>query len=232
MNRILHLAFAMLIVLTNSAIAEIEPTQDADPPSTAVTQWTDSMELFMEHPVLAADVPGRFIIHLTILDGFQPVRDGTVTMKFQGPDGAPQEFVATELLREGIFTPTVRLPRSGTYKFELSYAGHGATSTFNIPDFIVYKTAGDIPKEPEEESRNEVAFLKEQQWKIPFATTPAVVREVKKAAWAIGEVLPSPAAYIEIVAPVDGAIQAANPGDLALPGSHVARGDVDRKSVV
>jgi cobalt-zinc-cadmium efflux system membrane fusion protein len=226
MNRILHLAFAMLIVLTTPAFAEIEAIQDADPPSAAVTQWTDSMELFMEHPVLAVDVPGRFIIHLTILDGFQPVRDGTVTLKFQGPGEAPQEFVATELLREGIFTPTVRLPRSGTYKFELSYTGHGASSTFDIPDFIVYETLKVIPTEPEDDSSDEVAFLKEQQWKVPFATSTAVVREVKKAAWAIGEVLPSPAAYFEIVAPVDGAIQAGNEGDLALPGSHVSRGDV------
>ena len=243
MNRILHLLSALLMVLAAPAFAEteqdhghdhgptpdiahVEQTQDADPPSNAVTQWTETMELFMEHPVLATDVSGRFIIHLTILDGFQPVRDGTVTLTLRGPGGASQEFAASELLREGIFTPTVRLHRAGDYEFELSYDGPNATSTFHIPDFVVYETAKAIPKESEEDPGDEVAFLKEQQWKIPFATAPAVIREIKQAAWAIGEVMPSPAAYFEIVAPVDGVIQAGDIGDLALPGSHVSRGDV------
>jgi len=39
-------------------------------------------------------------------------------------------------------------------------------------------------------------------------------------------VRPWPTAYVEVVAPVDGMIQAGDIGDLALPGSHVSRGDV------
>ena len=34
-------------------------------PSVAVTRYTDLMQLFMEYPLLVANQPSRFIIHLT-----------------------------------------------------------------------------------------------------------------------------------------------------------------------
>jgi len=243
MNRILHITLALLMILAAPAMAENEqdhghdhgPTADAtgdehahgaDTPSVAVTQWTDSMELFMEHPVLVADHSGRFIIHLTILDGFQPVRDGSVSLIFRGPGGFSHRVFAGELLREGIFAPTVSLPYPGVYEFELAYDGPSTKSTFHIQDFVVYSSVDAVPVETEAEAADEIGFLKEQQWKVPFSTSPAAIREIKSAAWAIGEVLPSPMAFVEIVAPVDGIIQVGDAGDLALPGSHVSRGDV------
>jgi len=194
-------------------------------PSVAVTQWTDKMELFMEHPVLLTGRPGRFIIHLTFLDGFQPVHDGRVTLHFEGPAGKTHEVVAKELLREGIFAPTVQLSQPGSYKFVLSYRGPELSDVFHIQNFVVYQAVGAIPAEAMEEPSGEIGFLKEQQWKIPFATAKAEVRDIKRAVWAIGEVLPSPSAYAEIIAPVDGVVQVAADGSLALPGSMVNQGD-------
>ncbi len=221
MNRILHITLALLFLIAVPALAESEDT-----PTVAVTQWTESMELFMEYPVLVTDQPGRFIIHLTILDGFQAILDGSVLLSFRGPSGTNHQVSADELLREGIFTPSVSLTKPGAYDFDLTYTGPSASSTFHISDFVVYDSAGTVPTEPDGEVVDEIVFLKEQQWKIPFATSSANVREIKSAAWAIGEVMPSPTAYVEIVAPVDGVIQVGGADDIALPGSHVARGDV------
>jgi RND family efflux transporter MFP subunit len=236
MTRILRITIALLAILAAPALAGSEQehgndnlekqAQGPETPSIAVTQWTEEMELFMEYPVLVADSPGRFIIHLTILDGFQPVREGAVTLRLSEMDGTTHETVEAELLREGIFAPTVRLPREGPYEFDLSYRGPGASSSFNMDDFTVYAAADAIPVEAEEEASDEIAFLKEQQWKVPFATSEAVIREIKRAVWAIGEVLPAPTAYVEIVAPIAGVIQAGDADDLALPGSRVRRGDV------
>jgi RND family efflux transporter MFP subunit len=215
----------LLLVVASVAIAGGDHVDD-DTPSVAVTQWTDHMELFMEYPVLVAVEPGRFIIHLTILDGFQPVREGEVELVFTSPAGKIHEIEATELLREGIFAPSVSLPEPGAYRFRLSYLGPEVHDTFHIDDFAVYPTADAIPAESEEGPADEIGFLKEQQWKIPFATVEAEVREIKSSAWAIGEVLPSPRAYAEIVAPVDGVLQVGAGDELALPGSAVQRGDV------
>ncbi len=192
--------------------------------SRAVTHWTDEMELFMEYPVMTANKPGRFIIHLTILDGFQPVREGAVKLSFVTNDGHSHDVVETELLREGIFTPTVELHDVGNYEFALVYNGPEVRDSFNISGFAVYASADQIPHSEEVEIGDEISFLKEQQWKIPFATAESETREVKRSVWAIGDVLPSPNAYVEIVSPVDGIVHVGESGRLALPGILVKRG--------
>ncbi|MCH7878895.1 MAG: efflux RND transporter periplasmic adaptor subunit [candidate division Zixibacteria bacterium] len=194
--------------------------------SAAVTLWTDKMELFMEYEAFTVNEPGRFIIHLTILDGFQPVREGSVKLTFVAEDGHTHNIVATELLREGIFTPTVELDDPGRYKFALVYNGSVVRDSFSIDGFTVYQSPGQIPHTELVESGEEIGFLKEQQWKIPFATTEVETREIKRSVWAIGEVLPSPSAYVEIVSPVDGVVSVGESGQLALPGSIVKRNDV------
>lgn len=194
-------------------------------PTVAVTRWTDSMELFMEYPEMVAMRSGRFIIHLTELDGFQPVREGRVTLTFTASDGSREERSADSLLREGIFAPDIGLTEPGVYRFDLVYEGRGVSSTFRIPDLRVHAAASDIHGHGEHDD-GAITFVKEQQWKIPFATAAAVEGELKRSVWAIGQVLPAPTAYIEITAPIDGIVQVSSEDDLALPGAHVARGDV------
>ncbi len=204
--------------------ADAHPAGD-ELPTVAVTQWTDTMELFMEYPEMVAARSGRFIIHLTVLEGFQPVRAGKVTLTFTAADGSREVRSADTLLREGIFAPDIGLREPGSYEFELAYEGPGASSTFTIPDFRVHASAAAIHSHGDE-SGDEIAFLKEQQWKIPFSTATATQREMKRSVWAIGQVLPSPAAYVEITAPIDGIVQGADAGALALPGAFVTRGQV------
>lgn len=203
--------------------ADAHPAAGDELPTVAVTRWTDTMELFMEYPEMVATRSGRFIIHLTVLEGFQPVREGKVTLTFTTTDGSREVRTAESLLREGIFAPDIGLKEPGAYRFELAYEGPGVSSTFTIPGFRVHASAGEIHAHGDE-SGGEIAFLKEQQWKIPFATATATEREMKRSVWAIGQVLPSPSAYVEIAAPIDGIVQGADAGDLALPGARVARG--------
>jgi len=149
-------------------------------PTVAVTQWTDTMELFMEYPEMVAMQSGRFIIHLTILDGFQPVREGKVILVFTAPDGTREVCTADSLLREGIIAPDIGLKEAGAYDFDLTYEGPEVSSTFRIPDFRVHASANAIHAHGDEPG-DEITFLKEQQWKIPFATAPAVERVIDGA---------------------------------------------------
>lgn len=194
-------------------------------PTVAVTLWTETMELFMEYPEMVARRPGRFIIHLTVLDGFQPVRDGGITLAFTAPGGARVAHTADALLREGIFAPEVSLEQPGIYAVDLTYEGPAATSTFRIPRLRVHASTATVHAH-DDGADDGIVLLKEQQWKVPFATEFAVEREMKRSVWAIGQVLPAPAAYVEISAPIDGIVQVVDDGDLALPGAHVSRGDV------
>ena len=192
-------------------------------PTIAVTQWTDRMELFMEYPAAVELQHTRIGIHLTILEGFQPVRRGGVTLVFDGPAG---RFRATadEPLREGVFVPEVLIPAAGDYTLTLTYEGPEIRETFTVP-FPVHGGSSAIPAPAPEEGET-IGFLKEQQWNVPFATATVEVRDIRRGAWAIAEVLPNPGAYAEIVAPVDGVVQVGGGENLALPGSMVERGDV------
>jgi RND family efflux transporter MFP subunit len=205
---------------------DAEQMEDREEITIAVTQWTDKMELFMEYPACVVNVPSRFIIHLTVLEGFLPVLDGEVELRFTDAGGQVRRVVEKELLREGIFTPTVTLPNPGKHDFELVYRNSEMSDAFLIADFTVASSYRELQPENEVESGDEIVFLKEQQWKIPFSTTDAEVREIKSSVWAIGEVLPSPASYAEIVTPVDGVIQTDDMSTLALPGSSVHQGEV------
>jgi RND family efflux transporter MFP subunit len=197
---------------------------EAERPTIAVTQWTDRMELFMEYPVAVEMQKTRFAIHLTILDGFQPVREGSVTLVF---DGAAGRFRVTsdELLREGTFAAGALVPAAGRYTLTITYEGPDLREEFVIDDFIVHE-GGSVPSPEPGDASDQIGFLKEQQWKVPFATSAVEIRDIRRGAWAIAEVLPNPGAYAEIVAPVDGVVQVAGGDNLALPGSSVERGDV------
>ncbi|MFN2371535.1 MAG: hypothetical protein ABR506_10370, partial [Candidatus Krumholzibacteriia bacterium] len=196
---------------------------EAEAPPVAVTLWTDEVELFMEYPQMVAARSGRFIIHLTVLDGFQPVRAGRVVLTFTAPDGRREVRTADTLLREGIFAPDIGLVAAGPYAFELAYEGPDVSATFTVPGFRVHAAPVHAHEDEEEEG---ITFLKEQQWQVPFATAFAEDRELKRTVWAIGRVLPAPQAYAEIAAPIAGTVQVLADGDLALPGAHVRRGDV------
>ena len=55
----------------------------------AVTVWTDSLEVFLEHPHLTIGEPDEpWVLHLTDLRTFRPISEGVVTFWFADPNGA------------------------------------------------------------------------------------------------------------------------------------------------
>ena len=197
---------------------------DQEVPAMAVTQWTDNMEIFMEYETAVVGQEIKFIVHLTTLADFQAVREGKVILNFNQSNGSAITIEKDELLREGIFTPTFTFVTPGDYDFNLLYQGTKATASFAIGMFKVYPSLEDIPASEEEKVGEEITFLKEQQWKIDFATEEARVRVIKSAVQAIGEVRPRPASYAEIVSPVEGIISITAANQLVKPGQKVKKG--------
>jgi len=191
--------------------------------SVAVTRWTDKMELFMEYPVLTTGKTEKFIIHLTTLDDFQPVRTGAVKLVFTHESGKTYEVYRDSLLREGIFTPSVELAEAGDYRFTLSYTGESIQDSFEIKDFSVYRETEDIP-DLHDDGGEEISFLKEQQWKIDFRTEPAERRPIRSSLRAIANVLPQQKAYAVLTSPVDGILGIEHNQSLVFPGSAVNKG--------
>ncbi|MFH1277590.1 MAG: HlyD family efflux transporter periplasmic adaptor subunit [Candidatus Eisenbacteria bacterium] len=196
---------------------------DGGHPTRAVTLWTDHLELFLEYPLLSPGETGRCLVHLTDLRDFQPIREGTVTVRFRGA-GSPEEFTAREVLREGIFTPEIRFSAAGPRSFTLEYAGQGLTQSFAIDGFEVYPSVDGVPGEDEGDDGS-ISFLKEQQWKIEFRTDQVEVRSIRALHPAVALVLPNPARSAVVASPVDGFVEPPQGGALVMPGARVRRGE-------
>jgi len=195
-------------------------------PTVSTTKWTDKMEIFMEYETPVAGHEIKFIIHLTNLRDFQPVRDGKVSLNFLKPDGKNISIEKDNLLREGIFTPINTFQESGDYSFSLQYQGSNISETFTFDSFTVYSSFEEVAENNENSVDEEITFLKEQQWKLDFATEEAQVREIKTAIHTFGEVRPQPASYAEIVSPVEGIISIEAAGQLVNPGQKVQKGQI------
>jgi len=200
-----------------------EHPHDSEIPSVSVTLWTDKMEIFMEYEQAIVDHEIKFIIHLTTLEDFQPVREGTVVLSFTDPSGNNKTVESDQLLREGIFTPLAQFDQALEYDFNIRFENNNVSETFAMGQFHVYDSLEDIPAE-KESSVDEITFLKEQQWKIDFATELSQTRPIRSSVQAVGEVKPNPTHYAEIVSPVECIISITNADQLVKPGQKIRKG--------
>lgn len=196
----------------------------------AVTAWGTHFELFPEVDPLVAGQPAEAATHVTVLRDFSPLAEGKVTAILRDGTGAESRFEQATAKRAGIFAVSIVPPSAGEY--DLFFEIRGAGLEERIPAGRVRVGPADSPggllegprppngpdAPPDEEGSS---FLKEQQWKIPFAT--AWSREGNLADTVVGPARVRPAAGADLVltAPVD-AIVASSPWPH--PGQAVAAG--------
>jgi len=161
-----------------------------------------------------------FAAHITLLDDFKPVTAGEFRVEARSGSETATSHAAAPA-RPGIFTPSITFPTAGPFALVLTYTGPGGL-TDSIEWTVEVHEHGEVP-EPEEEDAGAISFLKEQQWKIPFATETATEREMKRSVWAIGQVLPSPTAHVEITAPIDGIVQVTDAGERQRRAAQASR---------
>src|SRR5215213_3476838 len=160
---ILATAFALLGV---AACGDAEAGADAAaaaPAGGAITIWTDSTELFMEHPALIVGQPEKFAVHLTDLTDFAPLRSGRITLRFVPKAGGEPLVVVQDAPRSpGIYGPSPEFARAGIYDLTIQVESPQARDMIRVPDLRVYATADEAPRE-EAGGESGIAFLKEQQ---------------------------------------------------------------------
>ena len=201
------------------------PIEDAatetNPFQEQLTLWDDGIELFYHHSPLVAGVTGQpWAVHVTDLETFQPVVEATVRLQFYAPDAEPFEVVVDAPDRPGLFTPEPVFPVGGAYDLSVFIERPGRTHEVYVGPIIVYATTADVPNLPEEEAVG-IAFLKEQQWAVPFATVEATVHAIARSIDAIGEVIPTAGGYAAVAAPVDGIVRADAGRSAPVPGQWV-----------
>lgn len=199
----------------------------AEPAGGAITIWTDSTELFMEHPALIVGAPDKFAVHLTDITDFAPLRSGRVTLSFQHRDGGEPVVVVQETPRlPGIYGPAPAFTRAGTYDLTVRVESPQARDEIRVPGLIVYAKAADAPRESGDEYEG-IAFLKEQQWKTAgFSTSAATEREVAVSFEASGVIEAAAGRLAHVMAPLAGLIDASDLAGAPVPGQRVRRGQV------
>lgn len=206
--------------------AVTDEAEQTDPFQEQLTLWEDGVELFYHHSQLVAGLEGQsWAVHVTDLETFAPASEGTVRMQFLGPSGADFETVVTAPDRDGLFTPEPVFPVGGAYDLTVSIERSGRVHEVYVGPIIVYPTQADVPDLPTEEAVG-IAFLKEQQWAIPFATTAATRRDISSSVAATGEVIPAAGRMAAVAAPLEGIIRAAAGRGGPVPGQWVDEGDV------
>ena len=230
-----HLRTRLLPVTTLSLAAALgacvgrsdPPDRDASPPAGgAITLWTDSTELFLEHPALIVGAPDKFAVHLTDLTDFAPLRSGQVTLRFD-PKGVGEPVVVRQDAPRspGIYGPAPAFTHAGVYDLTITVESPQARDLIRVPNLQVYATAEEAPRERGDAGG--IPFLKEQQWKTPgFATAFATTGTVSESFQAIGQIVPAAGRIGRVAAPIAGVLEPGGVARSPTPGQRVARGQV------
>jgi cobalt-zinc-cadmium efflux system membrane fusion protein len=199
----------------------------AAPAGGAVTLWTDSTELFMEHPALIVGAPDKFAVHLTDLTDFAPLRSGRVTLRFSPRGGGQPVVVAQDAPRSpGIYGPAPAFAQPGVYDLTIQVESPQVRDEIRVPDLRVYASAAEAPRE-EAGGTGGIRFLKEQQWKTPgFATAFADSGTVSESFLATGQLVPAAGKIARVSAPIAGLVETAGLAGTPAPGQRVTRGQV------
>ena len=200
---------------------------DSEPAGGSITQWTDSTELFMEHPALIVGEAGRFAIHLTDLTDFAPLRSGRVTLRFHPRAGGAPLVVEQDSPRApGIYGPAPVFSAPGEYDLTILVDSPQAKDSITVPGLRVYPSAAEAPRGAAAGEAG-ISFLKEQQWKTPgFATAFADSGLVRESFDAPGTIEPAAGRYAEVAAPLSGLVDAAGVAESPIPGQRVNPGQV------
>ncbi len=203
--------------------ADSTSTQAPEPHPESFTNWTTKTELFAEYPPLVAGQNSRFAIHLTRLDNFKPIGNGRVEVRLTGPAGKPQVFVSEAPSRPGIFGVDVKAPAAGDYRLAVHFAGEGLSDVHDLGEIASSPTKAAATHEHGAETQETIAFLKEQQWKLDFATEVIEDRQLKSSLRVPAEIIPRSGGEAEVTVPFDGRLVAS-----ALPtiGASVRQGQV------
>lgn len=191
-------------------------------PTLAITRWSERYELFVELPAPTPGQPIPYHAHLTRLDDFQAVTEGTFVVQFF--NGAQLVLEATQegVKRPGIFVFESAAPPAGAYTLKMRYQLGDQADTF---DCGTVEVASPAKAEEGELPGGSITFLKEAQWKIPFGTAWVETRPLAEELELAGVVEPAATDQLTLVAPTSGRFFQ-NPKLALAEGLQVKKGEL------
>ena len=190
------------------------------------THYSDRTELFVEFPRLVVGEKAAFAAHLTTLADFRAVTAGRVSVRLSGGDKPDEVFGLAGVSQPGIFRPVVTPGHAGERTLSIEVSTPAFSVIHALGTVTVYRDhkAADAAHPAHAEDDGGIGFTKEQQWKVDFATTEAVLRPVRAVVNATGTLRARPDGEALLSAPTAGRVQA----DGAFPhlGQTVKKGQL------
>lgn len=204
--RILMLLFLILLTACSRQNTNID-SQLSKPTAYDFTHYSDKTELFVEFRALTVGQESLFAAHFSRLSDFQPVTEGTATVILSSKDYPAERFSVNSPSVPGIFVIKVEPRYAGQRQLTIELASKAFTVRHELgevpvyPDLAVALAAVDAEQE---EDSGDIPFLKEQQWKIDFATEIIDQHELQQSVQALGFLKASAGNEAYVSAPTSG----------------------------
>jgi len=195
--------------------------------SVVITKWTDKTELFVEFPPLVVGRESPFAAHLTDLENFHPVSSDVVVTTLTGKDGHTMTSRTPAPIIPGIYRPVITPDKPGVYRLTFHRSDPkdaNRSDTVDAGEVTVVASQEALARPAEDEGGGGITFLKEQQWKIDFATELVKKKTLNATLKLHAEVAPTSEGTVEISAPIGGRILPAKKG-VPAPGQKVSAGE-------
>lgn len=209
------LSVGPLIFLLSCTAGEVADSDaHGEEQSWPVTAWGEHFEIFAEMNPLILGETSMAHTHVTILEDFSPIEDGSVTAILRGDDGSEQRFPQPQILRSGIYNVEITPNRVGEllllFRVETPSAseeiasalvsiGEGSSSLVGSDQSVVAAAA--------DSGAQATSFLKEQQWKTSFSTAWISEGSVQQSIRAPARIRPRAGGEVLLTAPVPGIVQ-------------------------
>lgn len=188
------------------------------------TVYDSGFELFVEYPPLVAGEEAEFSAHVSTVDGYEPADAGTLAVVLTSESAPGERFETNEPIRGGLYQPVTTPEHIGTRRMFIVYRGEAGTARFPLGEVEVHQSAPEHPTGSEEGDGGHIAFSKEQQWNVDFATGEAEPRRLQPSVRARGIVRSAPDAAARLRAPIAGRVLEPN-GGIPEIGERVEAGD-------
>ena len=190
----------------------------------AYTLYSDKSELFVEFKPLIVGETSKFAAHFTTLGkNFLPLTEAKVTVSLIiGENGIRNS--AEKPSSPGIFRLALTPKKVGTGKLVFHIKGKNYSDKISIENVRIYPNQKAAIENPIENSiGEEISYLKEQAWKIEFATTKVKKQNFSEIIKTTGKILSAQGDEVVLTAKNSGIITFGN--NKKLIGSAINSGE-------
>lgn len=184
---------------------EVKETSSLEP--FAHTLYTENLELFVEFKPLIVGETSKFAAHFTILgENFKALTDAKITVSLIVGDKGIKNTV-DKPSSPGIFSLALSPKTAGTGTLVFDIVTKDFTDKITIENIVVYpdeKTAQ--AKQSEQVESGDISYLKEQAWKVDFASKVIKKQQFNDVIKTSGQILSAPGDEMIITAKATGVV--------------------------